>query len=103
MFDSITQPIGSAWQAFVEFFTVSSFWLEWLPLGAGIIALCLVVSYFFPAMRSFAGAVVLAVVAFLVGFRKGDKEATARSKKEIDRLKQQRQQQQGRQQWEWWR
>jgi hypothetical protein len=50
---------------------ISPFW-GYLAEGIGIIALVSLISWYFPALRSFAGAVVLAVVMGLFGYRKGE-------------------------------
>jgi hypothetical protein len=81
---------------------ISPFWYDYLPWAALIIVVCIALGWFFEGVRSLAGAVVLAVIAFLVGMWKGEGFATERYKKDIARLKQQRQQQQGNDPWRWW-
>lgn len=105
MFEQITAPFVAVWEAIVEFFTLFPIWLEWLPLGIGIILLCFVVAWFFPIARSLAGAIVLATVGVLYGYAKGMKETAARYKKKIDQLKQQKSQSPPQQTnpFDWWR
>ena len=82
---------------------ISPFWYEWLPLAAIIIIAALAAGWFFAPLRQFAGAVVMATIAFLVGFRKGETASDDKNKKEIARLKQQRQQRQNNTDgWKWW-
>lgn len=81
---------------------ISPFWYEWLPIAALIILVAVVVGWFFSPLRQFAGAVVLAVIAFLVGFRKGEAASDEKNKKQIARLKAQRQNHQGQDNWRWW-
>ena len=100
--------LETVWQFIVEKITglmpvISPFWFEWLPLGALIIFGCLVVGWFFPPVRSLAGAVVMSTVTFLVAFRKGESASDARNKKLIEKLRHQKQQQQNNNPWEWWR
>ena len=73
---------------------ISPFWYEWLPLAAMVILVACVIGWFFSPLRQFAGAVVLATITFLVGFRKGETASDDKNKKEIARLKAQKQQRQ---------
>jgi hypothetical protein len=81
---------------------ISPFYYEYAPWGILIIAVCILISYLFPPVRSLAGAVVLSVIAFLVGMWKGEGFATERYKKDIARLKAQRQNQKQPRK-DWWR
>lgn len=67
---------------------ISPFWYEWLPWAVLVIVVACVIGWFFSPLRQFAGAVVLATIAFLVGFRKGETASDERNRKEIARLKQ---------------
>lgn len=70
----------------------------WLCLegGAVIVAVC-ALAWFFPVLRSLAGAVVFAIVAALYGYYRGEKDAEAHAKAERDRVTRQQQ----RQDWRW--
>lgn len=97
--------LETIWQFIVEKLSglvpyISPFWTEWLPMGIGIAFGAMVLAWFFPPLRSLSGAVVMSVVAFLYAFKKGEDTAADRYRKEIARLKQQRQQ--GRDEWRWW-
>lgn len=73
---------------------ISPFWYEWLPYGLTVIVVACFAGWFFPPLRSLAGAVVMSVIAALYAFKKGEDTAAERYRKEIARLKQQRRQQQ---------
>jgi hypothetical protein len=63
----------------VDYFIISGWWsLAWW--GLIIIALMFVVSYFFPAIRSFAGAIVMTVIGVLWAYWKAEKDTAARYK-----------------------
>lgn len=99
--------LEQVWQFLVEKISglvpvISPFWYEWLPLASLIIIGALAIGWFFSPLRQVAGAVVMATVAFLVGFRKGEKASDDKNSKEIRRLKQQRQQQQNTDGRRWW-
>lgn len=50
-------------------FYISPFWY-WVFLGFVTTCFCVLVSYFFPPLRSVSGAVVLAIIAGLTGYRR---------------------------------
>jgi hypothetical protein len=50
---------------------ISPFWY-WLSWGALATAVAFVIGWAFPALRSFSGAVILAVIAGLSGYRRGE-------------------------------
>jgi hypothetical protein len=50
---------------------IDPFW-GYLLEGLIIIAVAVLVSWFFSVLRPFGGALVMAVIAFLVGFWKGE-------------------------------
>lgn len=88
--------IPSMWDRIVEFFTISPFWsyLFWgvvISFGAAALA------WFFPVLRSLAGAIILAIAGGLFAYRKGETDAIRR---ERDRQARERQRQQRRQQQE---
>src|SRR5271166_3872332 len=64
-------------------------WTAWhyAAIGLGIIAVACVLGWFFAPLRSFAGAVVLSVLAALYMYKRGEKDQTATDEKEIDDLK----------------
>lgn len=61
-------------------FFVSPLWSLiwfWLPIWLGTLALCWIVGWFFPVLRSVCGMVILVLTAFLVGLYKGQKDQKA--------------------------
>lgn len=105
MLDQITAPFLAVWEAIVEFFTLFPIWLEWLPLIAGIVLVCMVVGWFFESVRGFAGAVALASLTFLYGMAKGGSKTAERYKSKIEQLKQKNKEGQPTQTnpFDWWR
>lgn len=98
--------LETTWQFLVDKITglvpvISPFWYEWLPLAALIIASCVAVGWFFKSLREVAGAIVLATITFLVGFRKGETASNEKNKKEIARLKRRPQPRQDGDPWRW--
>ena len=65
----IAEQFQSLWAAYYE-----PFYLYCL-IGLAIAALVTWLAWFFPVLRSLAGAVVLSIGAFLYGFWKGEKAA----------------------------
>lgn len=56
------------------------FWWHWLPLGIGVIVLACFAAWFFPVLRSLAGAIVFSVSAALYAYRKGEMDERRRRK-----------------------
>jgi hypothetical protein len=78
MFDQLWRSLFDQLAGLVP--DVSPFWFEWLPLGVAVIFACVAVAWFFPILRSLAGAVVIGVIAGLFGYRRGETEYAARHK-----------------------
>lgn len=75
---------ASVWDSIVDFFMVSPFWyyLFWgVVISAGATAL----AWFFPPLRSLAGAIVLAVSVGLTGYRRAEYDTEKRIKKRQQR------------------
>ena len=66
-------------------------WTAWhyAGIGLGIIAVACVLAWFFAPLRSFAGAVVLSVLAALYMYKRGEKDQGAADEKEIEDAKKQ--------------
>jgi len=89
----------SIWQSLIDVITLqflSPFWW-WTFNAVWVTALALVIGWAFPPLRSFAGAVILAVIAGLSGYRRAeyDVDRKAKERKQREAEQQQRQSQQG--------
>lgn len=66
------------WQSAIDFwdahFYISPFWY-YVLWAVGIIAAVSFAAWFFPVLRSLAGAIVVAVIAALYAYRKGETDA----------------------------
>lgn len=66
------------WQSAIDFvathFYVSPFWY-WVFVGAVAVAISTATSWYFPPLRAIAGAVFVAVIAGLTGYRRGEYDA----------------------------
>lgn len=82
-------------QAALDFFTPSPFWY-WVFLGFVTTCFCVLVSWFFPPLRSVAGAVVLAIIAGLSGYRRAEYDVDRKQK-----AKEPTQPKQGSDGWHW--
>lgn len=71
---------GSLWAWGVKHFIITGWW-EWFYYGVAISFACVVISYFFPILRSFCGAIVMAVVTALVTYWKAERETVALRKR----------------------
>ncbi len=82
------------WQSLAEFisatFSVSPFWY-WCGAGTLVIMAGIALAWFFPPVRSLAGAVVMAVIAALYAYRRGEKDAQAHQEMEERRRVERRQ------------
>jgi CHASE2 domain-containing sensor protein len=67
------------WSRVVDFFTISPFWY-YLFWGIVIAASATLAAWFFPVLRSLAGAIVLAVIGGLYAYRKGETDAEAQQR-----------------------
>jgi hypothetical protein len=70
----------SLWQSLIDMLTlsfISPFWY-WLGVGILIIVVATLAAWYFPVLRSLSGAVVMATVMGLVGYRRGETDAKAR-------------------------
>lgn len=83
--------IPAMWDQVVDFFTISAFWV-YLLYGIAISAVLIFLGWVFPPVRTFAGAIVIAIGVGLFGYRRGEKDAEERQKaKEArERARQQR-------------
>jgi hypothetical protein len=87
------------WQSLLDTVTlqfVSPFWW-WVFVGACATGIAGVIGWAFPPLRGFAGAVILAVIAGLTGYRRAeyDVERKAKERAAHERTRRQEQQQQG--------
>ena len=92
------------WQSLIDTVTlqfVSPFWW-WVFVGACATGIAGVIGWAFPPLRGFAGAVILAVIAGLTGYRRAEYDVE-RKQRERDqrRQRQQEQQRQGTDFWKW--
>jgi hypothetical protein len=76
--------IPDLWANVVDYFTLSPFWY-YLFWGIVIAAGATVAAWFFPVLRSLAGAIVLAVAGGLFAYRKGELDAEARERQRRER------------------
>lgn len=74
----------SAWDFLASHFYVSPFWY-WCFVGALVCTAAIALGWFFDALRSFAGAIVMAVIAGLIGYRRGETDAEEHAKAEAAR------------------
>lgn len=91
--------IPALWDQVVDFFTISAFWLYLLyviAISAGLIFL----GWVFPPLRTFAGAIVIAMGVGLFGYRRGEKDAEERARaKAAKELQQQARRERPRENW----
>ncbi len=71
--------IPALWDQVVDFFTISAWWL-YLLYGIGISIGLIFLGWVFPPLRTFAGAIVIAIGVGLFGYRRGEHDAEARQK-----------------------
>lgn len=92
----------SAWNWVTSHFhlTISPFWY-WVFVGAGVCALATFISWFFPSIRPFAGAVVMAVIAYLSGYRRAEYDAEKRQKEQAAKAARKARVDPPRDQWRW--
>jgi hypothetical protein len=79
--------LESFWQSLIDIATlqfISPFWF-WVFTGAWVTALAFVVGWAFPPLRSFAGAVVLAVIVGLTGYRRAEHDVDRKRKLKEER------------------
>lgn len=87
----------SLWVWLANHFIISGWW-EYLMWGAVASAVCFVVAFFFPPMRSFCGAVVFGIAAGLFGYRWAE-----RDREKIDREREEREARLRESSWtNWW-
>lgn len=92
--------IPALWDQVVDFFTISAFWL-YLLYGIAISAGLIFLGWVFPPLRTFAGAIVIAIGVGLFGYRRGEKDAEAREKARQEKLRQRQTRQQNQEPWKW--
>jgi len=92
--------IPALWDQVVDFFTISAFWL-YLLYGIGISAGLIFLGWVFPPLRTFAGAIVIAIGVGLFGYRRGEKDAEAREKARLARERQRQVRRDNTQPWKW--
>ena len=56
-----------------------TFW-HWAIIGAAVSAAAIALAWFFAPLRSLAGAVIMAVVAALFAYKRGEKDQKAKDK-----------------------
>lgn len=81
--------LNSVWQSAIDFagtFYITPFWY-WVFWAAVVTFVSTVIGWAFPALRSFAGAVILAACFGLVGYRRAQYD-DARRQAELDAQKQ---------------
>ena len=74
-FDQLNQRLHGAFDWLTD-----PFWWHYLPLGIAIIVGAVAAAWFFPVLRSLAGAIVFAIVGGLFAYRKGELDEKARHK-----------------------
>jgi hypothetical protein len=99
MFDQLWQSLRDLLPDFASPYFDLHFYGSYLLWGSVAILVLAVIGYFFPALRSAAGAGILAVIAALGFYRKGEWDQYARDKNEIARLRKERRSPQG--EWKW--
>ena len=77
--------MDAIWQSLLDFITahlyISPFWY-WCFIGAIVITCATAAGWFFSILRPLAGAIVFAVIAALIGYRRGEKDAETKAKGE---------------------
>ena len=76
--------MDAVWQSLAEYvsthFYIPPFWLYCL-YGAIVIACATAAAWYFSVLRSLAGAIVFAVIAALIGYRRGEKDTKKSAKR----------------------
>lgn len=81
--------LNTIWQSAIDFagtFYITPFWF-WVACAAGVTFVSLVVGWAFPALRSFAGAVIISACFGLAGYRRAQYD-DAKRQAELDARKQ---------------
>jgi hypothetical protein len=88
--------IPDLWQQVVDYFTISPWWV-YLFWGVIVCIFTAALAWFFPPLRSLAGAVIMTIGGMLYAYRRGEQDTEQREKERRER-EQQRPQNQDK----WW-